>query len=152
MSYVCNDNPICDVMIGNVEGIHANIRGELEVQSDPIIHETPSEIADNETMIDKTANIVPEAKITCAVETRNQKVQRDKDRRPLCIPEADSINVSADSFRIAQGSSIRRFEVELFLHEGGSVKSTLSKSRRTGRVVSVSDPFGVSLADSASRS
>ena len=39
------------MIVGNVDGVHANIRRELEVYSDPIIHETPSEIADNETMI-----------------------------------------------------------------------------------------------------
>ena len=46
-------------ILGNVERVYANIRGELEVQSDPIIQETPSVIADSETMIEKGANIVP---------------------------------------------------------------------------------------------
>ena len=53
-------------------------------------------------MIEKAANIVPEAEIACTAERRSQKVQRDKDRRPLCVPEADSLNASADFFRIAQ--------------------------------------------------
>ena len=52
--------------------------------------------------IAKAANIVHEAEIACAVETRSQKVQRENDRRPLCVPEADSLNVSVDSSRIAQ--------------------------------------------------
>ena len=45
------------MIIGNVEGVHANIQGELEVQSDQIIHET-----ENETMLAKASNIVPEAR------------------------------------------------------------------------------------------
>ena len=60
--------------------MHANIRGELEIQSDLLICETPSEIAESKTMIEKTADIVHEA---CAVEMHSQKVQREKVRRPL---------------------------------------------------------------------
>ena len=99
---LCVDNPIYDVIICNVEGVHTDIRGELEAKYVPIIHVMPSERADNETLTEMTANIVHEAEIASAVENHSQKVQRDKDRRPLCVPEADSLNVSADSFRIAQ--------------------------------------------------
>ena len=60
---LCIDTPIYDVIIGNVERVHAYIRREREEQSDPINHETLSEIADSETMIEKAATIVPAAEI-----------------------------------------------------------------------------------------
>ena len=64
--------------------MHTNIRGELEVQYDPIIHETPSEIADSETMMQRA--VVPDAEMACAVETRSQTVQYEKGE-PYAFPK-----------------------------------------------------------------
>ena len=58
---LCIDNPIYDVIIGNVERVHAYIRREREEQSDPINNETLSEIADSEKKTEKAATIVPAA-------------------------------------------------------------------------------------------
>ena len=79
---LCIDNPICEGYLKCLGGAYQYPRG-IRGTIYPIIHETPSEIADSETMMQRA--VVPDAEMACAVETRSQTVQYEKGE-PYAFP------------------------------------------------------------------
>ena len=77
----CVPNLICDVVVGNVSGVHEPIHDCGDANDERAAHRTS---------------------VACVVETRAQEISREKPASPIKVPEIGDINATSDAFKEAQ--------------------------------------------------
>ena len=87
----CIINPKCDVIIGNVSGLHPEVWGNVKTYRDK----------DNLCKYVTNADLIPikDKEVTCAVVTRAEAVRQERKISPLNVPDAGNDNVTSDFFQ-----------------------------------------------------
>ena len=97
---LCLASPICDVIIGNIPGVHVDIQGNIDTSDEVEDNEqVPAEMLKSEL---PEAAVADDLELACVAETRAMKIERERPTKPLKVPTVGGLNVSSKTFKLAQ--------------------------------------------------
>ena len=90
---LCLPDLVCDVVIGNIHGVHPEIMGDQHYKESC----TPPELEFQKT------EVTDNSMVGAAVETRAQIRQKERPTKPLKVALSEGLGATAEEFKVAQG-------------------------------------------------